>query len=67
MYQLQGELEWLHTLMDCAYKILTKVYALTKFMIKNVGDRAWQVLGKEPNVLVTLFSRFNIQWLLRNH
>lgn len=66
LYQPQGVLEWLHTPMGGAPQILNEVDALTS-MIKNGRDRALQTLGKEPDILVTLFSLSDIQLLINNH
>lgn len=66
LYQPQGVLEWLHTPMGGAPRILNEVDALAN-MIKNGRDRALQILGKEPDVLVTPFSLSDVQWLIKNH
>jgi hypothetical protein len=60
LYQPQGVLEWLHTLMGGAPWILNEVDTLAS-MIKNGRDRALQTLGKEPDNLVTPFSLADIQ------
>ena len=66
LYQPPGVLEWLHTPMGGAPRILNEVDALTT-MIKNGRDTAVQTLGKEPDILVTPFSLSDIQWLIKNH
>ena len=52
LYQPQRVLEWLHTLIGSAHRILHEVDALTN-MSKNGRDRALQTPGKEPDILVT--------------
>ena len=66
LYQPQGMLEWLHTPMGSAPRILNEVDALTS-MIKNGRDRALKTLEKEPEILVSPFSLWDIQWLIKNH
>jgi hypothetical protein len=43
-------LEWLHTLIDCATRLLTEVDALSS-IIKQGKDRALNIMGKEPDIL----------------
>jgi hypothetical protein len=52
-----GGVEWPHTAMGGAPRVLNEVDALTS-MIKNGRDRALQTLGKEPDILVIPFSLF---------
>lgn len=62
LYRLQGTLEWLYT--PVVSRILTEVDTFTT-MIKNGRDRTLQILGKEPDILVTPFPPSDIQWLLK--
>lgn len=52
LYQPQGVLGWLHTLVDSAPRILTGVDALT-VMVRNGREKALQTLGRESHILVT--------------
>ena len=66
LYQPPGVLEWLHTPMGGAPRILNEVDVLAS-IIKNGRDRTLQTLGKEPDIFVIPFSLSDIQWLIKNH
>lgn len=66
IFQPQGVIEWLHTPVGGAPRVLTEIDALAS-MIRQGRDRTLQILGKEPDILVTPFSLTDIQWLMRNH